>query len=298
MSKKSLDDLISASEEALEKGESLDKFEVDHKGKAKEQVKTKEQKLEEKIKEGKVKKEERKQGNAETQNEEETQTGQHKDAEETKIQKKPAKKASKKSKTKIRSKKYTDAKTHVDPINKYDLKEAIELAKKTSFTKFDGNIEVHVRLLSKTGKPEQVRGMLTYPHATGKKTKVIILDDKTIDEIAKKSKIDFDIALATPAQMPKVAKLAKILGPKGKMPNPKAGTVTENPEKTKADLEGGQAEYRTDSYGNIHQVIGKISEKSENLEENYKALLTILPADKIKTITMCATMGPGIKVGK
>lgn len=272
MSKNSLDDLISASEEALKKGESLDKFEVDHKGKAKEQEKTKEEKREEKREEV---------------------TGQAQEEE------KSEKKAKlKKSKTKIRSKKYTDAKAQVEQNKKYDLKEAIELAKKTSFIKFDGNIEVHARLLSKTGKPEQVRGMLTYPHATGKKTVVVILDDKKIEEIGKTQKIDFDIALATPAQMPQVAKLAKILGPKGKMPNPKAGTVTENPEKTKADLEGGQVEYRTDSYGIIHQVIGKVSGKAEDLEENYKVLFTVLPADKIKSITLCATMGPGIKIAK
>ena len=297
MSKKSLDDLIEQSEVALEKGESLDKFEVDHKGKAKEQVKSKEQKLEEKIKEGKVKKEKAfdQEKSIDTDNKEEkTEETDEKQPEEEQVKKAKLKK----TKAKIRSKKYTDANALVDPINKYNLKEAIELAKKTSFTKFDGNIEVHVRLLSKTGKPEQVRGMLTYPHATGKKTKVVILDDKMIEEIAKTSKIDFDMALATPAQMPKVAKLAKILGPKGKMPNPKAGTVTENPEKTKADLEGGQVEYRTDSYGIIHQVIGKVSGKAEDLEENYKALLLILPADKIKSITMCATMGPGIKVSK
>lgn len=293
MSKKNLDELIEESEEALQKGESLGEFEVDHHGKAKEEPKEKVKVKKEKVKTEKPATQE----GVTEEREEKSEKTEETSKEDKKEEKKPVKKAAKKEK-KVRSKKYADAVAQIDKNKKYDLKEAIELVKKTTLTSFDGNVEVHVRILSKTGKPEQLRGLLNYPYSTGKKTKVVILDDTMIDGIAKTSKIDFDICLATPAQMSKVAKLAKILGPKGKMPNPKAGTVTENPEKTKADLEGGQVEYKTDSYGIIHQVVGKVSAKAEELEENFKTLLNSLPVEKIKSITMCATMGPGIKVEK
>ncbi|MDZ7586969.1 MAG: hypothetical protein U0946_04385, partial [Patescibacteria group bacterium] len=199
-------------------------------------------------------------------------------------------------KAKVRSKKYKGSLKLIDHHKIYDIREGIELVKKTSMTKFDGNVEVHIRILSKTGKGENVRGTLKYPHPTGKKINVIILDEKVIGEIEKTKKTDFDIALATPAMMSKVAKLAKILGPKGKMPNPKSGTVTEDPEKTKKELVGGLLEYKTDNYGIVHQVIGKVSAEPEVIEENYQALLAVLPKEKIATVNMCATMGPGIKV--
>ena len=96
--------------------------------------------------------------------------------------------------------------------------------------------------------------------------------------------------------MPKIAKLAKILGPKGKMPNPKSGTISDNPEKVQKELEAGQVEYKSDQYGNIHQIIGKVSADSKKLEENFSALLYVLPKEKIASITICATMGPGVKV--
>ncbi|MDO8686673.1 MAG: 50S ribosomal protein L1, partial [Candidatus Berkelbacteria bacterium] len=170
------------------------------------------------------------------------------------------------------------------------------LVKKTSMTKFDGNVEVHIRILGKNGKPEQVRGLLQYPHSTGKKISIVILDDRIIDEIEKTKKVEADIYLTTPAMMPKVAKLAKILGPKGKMPNPKAGTITADPEKTMKDMSAGQVEYKTDNTGNIHQVIGKVSGKVEDLEENLKELISVLPTEKIVSANLCATMGPAVKV--
>lgn len=259
---------------------------AEHHGKKKEKGKSKKEKVEEKIKAEKFKKEE-------VVKEKEVEE-EKKETSETK-----EKESSKKvivGKVKVRSKKYKEVLNLIDHHKIYDVKEGIELVKKTSLTRFDGNVEVHIRLLSKTDKPENVRGTLKYPHATGKKINVVILDEKEIDKIEKTKKTDFDIAIATPAMMPKVGKLAKILGPKGKMPNPKSGTVTDDPEKTKKELESGLSEYKTDSYGIVHQVIGKVSADEKVLEENYQALLAVLPKEKIVTAHICATIGPSVKV--
>ncbi|MEK7143113.1 MAG: hypothetical protein AAB785_02795 [Patescibacteria group bacterium] len=253
-----------------------------HHGKKKEKEKTKKIKLEEKIKEKKF--EEKK----EVEEKVETKTV----GEETE---KPIKKV-KTGKAKIRSKKYQATFKSLDRNKKYPPEEAIELVKKTSISKFDGTVEIHIRLISRSVKPEQVRGILQYPHPTGKKISVVILDDKTIKEIAASKKTEADIYLATPDLMSEVAKLAKILGPKGKMPNPKAGTITEKPQETAKSLASGQVEYKTDAYGIIHQVIGKVSDEQKKLEENYRALVSNLPAEKNFSITVCSTMGPGIKV--
>ena len=202
----------------------------------------------------------------------------------------------KQGKAKVRSKKYQEVNALIDHEKKYNLAEALELVKKTSFSKFDGNVEVHVRIIPKSGKPENIRGLLKYPNPTGKTIKAVIIDEKVAAEIEKTGKADADIYIATAEMMPKIAKLAKILGPKGKMPNPKSGTITADPEKVKKELEGGQLEYKTDSYGNIHQIIGKVSAESKKLDENFNALLYVLPKEKIVSVTICATMGPGIKV--
>lgn len=256
---------------------------AEHHGKKKEKQ-AKKDKVKEKIKEEKFKKETEPQ--AVVQEEKETAVV---------TEEKPLKKT-KVGKAKIRSKKYQNVLTLFDAKKIHNIKEAIELVKKISISQFDANVEIHIRLLSKTGKPETVRGLLQYPHPTGKKIQVVILDEKTMAEIEKTKKANADIYLAAPKIMPQVAKLAKILGPKGKMPNPKAGTITDDPEKTKKELEGGKIEYKTDSGGNLHQVIGKVSADNTILTENYNALLAVLPLDKITSITMCATMGPGIKV--
>ena len=287
MAKQNLDELLEQAEEKIEKGEELDNIETEHHGKEKLKVKTQKSKVEEEIKSAKMGEGEKPEEIIEEAKEEKTA----KDIE------KPKKKE-KKGQAKIRSQKYQDAKALIDANKKYDIEEGIELVKKTSYTKFDGKVEVHIRLLGKSGKPEQLRGLIQYPHATGKKMSVVVLDDKTIEEIAKTGKVDADIYLTTPADMPKVAKLAKILGPKGKMPNPKSGTITDNIEKTKKDLEGGQTEYKTDNTGNLHQVIGKVSAETKSLTENYRALISLLPKEKIVSIHLTATMGPGIKVVK
>lgn len=272
---------------------------ADHHGKKKE-GKTKKDSIQEKIKAEKFKKE--KTAKIEEKIEEKKPTKEEivlkekiKESEKEIEEKKPAKKE-KVGKTRIRSKRYQQAAALIDKNKKYNILEAIDLVKKTTLSKFDGKTEVHLRILSKTGKPENLRGLIQYPHPTGKKLNIIILDEKEITEILKTGKSDFDIALAKPSLMAEVAKIAKILGPKGKMPNPKSGTVTDDPEKTKKELEGGKIEYKTDASGNIHQIIGKVSAEPKILEENFKALIEVLPAEKIRSLTICSTMGPGIKV--
>ncbi len=202
----------------------------------------------------------------------------------------------KQGKAKVRSKKYQDVYALIDHDKKYEISEALELVKKTSLTKFDGGVEIHVRMIAKTGKPEQAKGMLKYPHSTGKTVKVVILDEKVASEIEKTGKAEADIYFTTPENMPKIAKLAKILGPKGKMPNPKSGTISKDPKKTAKELAGGQVEYKTDKFGNLHQIIGKLSSDSKKLEENFKVLIGVLPKEKITSLSICATMGPSVKV--
>lgn len=290
MAKQNLDELIEASEEAVEKGEGLDVIAAEHHGKAKEKGKSKKEKVEEKVKEKKFLPKETEEVEEKRSEEGEKKASVAKSA-ETKGEGRK-----KLGKVKVRSKKYQDAASKIDRNKKYEIAEAIELVKKTTITDFDGNVEIHLHLLGKSGKPEQVRGLLQYPHPTGKKINVEILDEKTIAEIEKTKKAPADIYLTTPALMPQVAKLAKILGPKGKMPNPKSGTIVEDPEAAKKEMSGGKVEYKTDEYGNIHQVIGKVSAEIKVLEENYQSLMDVLPKEKIVSVTCCATMGPGIKV--
>lgn len=305
MAKQSLDEMISASEDAIEKGQDLSDIEADYRGKTKDKQKDHKEKVAGIIRDAKFAHKEQIAASAKDESKEEK--GDEAKADDVEVEEKKAKSKSVKGKispkggkgkAKIRSKKYHELKALIAVKEKYDISEALELVKKTSMTKFDGNVEVHIRLAGKMGKPEQARGLLQYPFSTGRKISVVILDEKIIDEIAESKKIAADIYLVTPALMPKAAKLAKILGPKGKMPNPKAGTITTDPEKTKKDLEGGQTEYKTDNGGNIHQIIGKISGKAGDLAENFKTLLAVLPLDKVQSIHLCATMGPSVKVKK
>lgn len=266
---------------------------AEHHGKKKEKTQTKKSKLESQIKAEKYKKEVVSEDVIEPKAEAEESLTKKIGKDSDSVKSKPKIKV---GKSKIRSQKYKETLLMIDKKKTYSVNEALELVKKTSLTKFDGNIEVHIRLLSKSGKPEAFRKTLHYPHSTGKKIKVVILDESKIEDILKTKKTDFDLALATPGLMPKVAKLAKILGPKGKMPSPKAGTVTDKPLEVKKELESGLAEIKTDSSGIIHQVIGKVSINSNLLEQNFKTLVDILPKEKITSLYLCATMGPSIKV--
>jgi len=204
----------------------------------------------------------------------------------------------------------------------YSLDEAIKLLKETSTVKFDATAELHFNLNMDVKKTEQaVRGTVTLPHGSGKTLKIaaVVTDDKVkaakaagaaaagmedlVEELGK-GKIDYDIIVAMPATMKNLGKVAKILGQKGMMPNPKSGTVTDDIEKTIKELMSGRVEYRNDKEGNVHTIFGKLSFKEEELENNLKTVLKAVKNAKpstvkgtfINSITIASTMGPGIKL--
>lgn len=199
---------------------------------------------------------------------------------------------------KQRSAAYLSAKKLVEIGKLYSLEEGIETVKKTSLAKFDAAVELHIKLTVKKskGSTESSKGTFHLPHGTGKNKKIVILTEELIDEIAKTKKIDFDVALATPALMPKVAKIAKILGPKGKMPDPKSGTVTSDPEKAIAEINSGRAEYRIDSTNNIHQMVGRVSWETTKLMENINAALSSFPKSRLARVFLTSSMGPSVVI--
>jgi len=204
----------------------------------------------------------------------------------------------------------------------YTPAEAIELAKKTATTKFVGSIEVHVRTGIDAKKTDQaIRGTVSLPNGTGKTKKVaafvteakeqeakdagaqIVGGEELIKQIKETEKTDFDVAVAEPALMPKLAQIAKILGTRGLMPNPKTGTVSMDVGKTIREIAGGKVNFKNDDSGNVHQIIGKSNFDSVKLLENLKALYDSVLASKpgavkgqyVVSMSMNATMGPGIK---
>lgn len=220
-------------------------------------------------------------------------------------------------------KKYGEAAKLVDRATQYDPAEAIGLVKKTATAKFDETVEVHIR----TGcdgrhAEQQIRGAVVLPNGTGKTVKVLVfakgakLDeaqaagadfvggDELIPEIQNEGWLDFDVVVATPDMMGVVGRLGKVLGPKGLMPNPKAGTVTMDVTKAINDIKAGKIEYRLDKSNIIHVPVGKASFSEEALAENYKALMdaimkakpSALKGQYLKSITLATTMGPGVKV--
>lgn len=205
-------------------------------------------------------------------------------------------KATKKVKKEVKPKKisghkYSQVKVLVDRTKKYPLEEAITLVKKTSFTKFDGTVEVHINTDEKG-----LRGNVALPHGTGRQVKVAIANEDLIKEV-ENGKINFDILITTPDLMPKLAKVAKILGPKGLMPNPKSGTISTDTEKLKEKLSKGQIQYKTEAEAPIiHSVIGKVSFENLKLIENLKALVKAIDPKHILSLFLNCTMGPGIKV--
>lgn len=197
----------------------------------------------------------------------------------------------------MRGKRYLAMKEKVDASRSYPLGEAIALAKTTSYASFDGSIELHVRLVGKKPEEKQFRAPLTLPHGTGKQSRVEVLTEEEVEEIARTGNAPADLYLATPAMMPKVAKIAKILGPKGKMPNPKSGTVLPKPEERVKELAAGKiVELRSDPTGIIHANLGKVSWTDEKLVANAEVVLRIIPRTKIGSVTLSATMGSGVKV--
>ena len=219
-------------------------------------------------------------------------------------------------------KKYQEAAKLIEEGKLYGLSEAVDLVKKTATAKFDETIELHVRLgVDPKYADQQVRGAVVLPHGTGKTKRVLVFakGDKVSeaeaagadfvgsDELVAKIQggwCDFDVAVATPNMMGAVGKLGKILGPRGLMPNPKLGTVTMDLEKAIKAIKAGQVEYRTDKAGNVHCPIGKASFDSQKLVENYRMLVDTLIKAKpagakgqyIKSLTLSATMGPGVPV--
>ena len=224
---------------------------------------------------------------------------------------------------KQRGKKYVTACEKIEKNKAYSKEEAVKLAKETSVSKFDSTVEVAVRLNLDTKKADQqLRGAIVLPHGTGKTKKVLVIakgenatkakeagadyvgDVDMLGKIEKENWFDFDVMIATPDMMPLLGKLGKVLGPKGLMPNPKTGTVTMDVTKAVNEVKAGRVEYRTDSFGNVHGIIGKSSFTEEQLLENLNAfmatILKVKPAtvkgDYVKNIAITTTMGPGIKI--
>ncbi len=220
------------------------------------------------------------------------------------------------------SKRMNEAKAQVES-RVYDIEEALELMAKLPKAKFDESVELHVKLgVDSKQADQQVRGTIVLPHGTGKSKKVLVLakgdkaaaaeaagadyvgDDDMIAKIANEGWLDFDAVVATPDMMPTLGRVAKILGPKGLMPNPKAGTVTVDTAKAVNDIKAGKVEYRLDKNNIIHTSIGKVSFGTEKIKENYEVLLDAIVKAKpaaakgtyLKSIAISTTMGPGIKI--
>ena len=220
-------------------------------------------------------------------------------------------------------KKYVEAAKLVDRAVQYEAADALALVKKASTAKFDETVEIHIR----TGcdgrhAEQQVRGAVVLPNGTGKTVKVLVFakgeklneaeaagadyvgGDELIPKIQNEGWLDFDVVVATPDMMGVVGRLGKVLGPKGLMPNPKAGTVTMDVTKAVKDIKAGKIEYRLDKAGNLNVMIGKVSFTEEQLMENFDALVgaivkakpSTLKGQYIKSLTLSSTMGPGVKV--
>ena len=218
---------------------------------------------------------------------------------EAKSEKKLKKSVASKSKKKVRSQRYLEAAALVDLRRRYSIDDALELVKKSAYAKFDAAVELHIKLVVKKGKTDpnnHFRLTVTLPHGTGKEPKIGVLDEALIEVIKQKGDTEFDILLASPSLMPKVAQIAKILGPKGKMPNHKTGTVTDDPEAAKQAILSGRIELRADAQNIIHQMIGRTSWESQKLIENFQTLKASLPMHRLQSISIAATMGPGIQL--
>lgn len=192
---------------------------------------------------------------------------------------------------KKRSKKYLAAKSKVDVNKYYSLKEAIKLVKETSLSKFEGKVEAHVTIMD-IGNV----GEINFPHLESTSKKVVVLNDTILAEL-KDGQINFDILIATPATMPKLLPLAKILGPKGLMPNPKNGTLTDKPEESLKKLSVAKTVLKTEKKSPvIHTIVGKLSQKDEEIGANIEELIKTVKSNKIRKLALCATMGPSVKI--
>lgn len=192
---------------------------------------------------------------------------------------------------KVRGKKYLEAKKMIDQTKLYPIEEAVKLAKKTSASKFGGSIEVHFNV-NKKG----LNGEAQLPYLKGKEKKVVVFNPEILEEI-KAGKLNFDLLLATPADMGKLVPFAKILGPKGLMPNPKNGTIVPDPEKAKEKFSQPKFTFKTEpDFPLIHTIIGKFDQKDEELVANFAALVKAVSPTNIQKAVIKSTMGPGIKI--
>lgn len=222
-----------------------------------------------------------------------------------------------------RGKKYVEAAKNIDRTKLYDADEAISLVKKSAVAKFDETVEAHIRLgVDGRHADQQVRGAVVLPHGTGKTVKVLVFakgdkvaeaeaagadfvgGDELIPKIQNDGWLDFDVVVATPDMMGVVGRLGRVLGPKGLMPNPKAGTVTMDVTKAVSDIKAGKIEYRLDKSNIIHVPVGKASFSEEQLNENFNTLMEAVNKAKpasvkgqyLKSVTLTSTMGPGVKL--
>ncbi len=222
-----------------------------------------------------------------------------------------------------RGKKYTEAAKLVDRMVQYDVAEAISLVKKTAVAKFDETVEAHIRLgVDGRHADQQVHGAVVLPHGTGKSVRVLVFakgdkvaeaeaagadyvgGEELIPKIQNEGWFEFDVVVATPDMMGVVGRLGRVLGPKGLMPNPKAGTVTMDVTKAVNDIKAGKIEYRLDKANIIHCPVGKASFTEEQLADNFNTLMEAIIKAKpssakgtyMKSVTLTSTMGPGIKV--
>ncbi|MCL2190152.1 MAG: 50S ribosomal protein L1 [Defluviitaleaceae bacterium] len=222
-----------------------------------------------------------------------------------------------------KGKKYIEAAKLVEKDTLYDVKEAVDLVQKTSITKFDATVEAHIRLgVDSRHADQQVRGTVVLPHGTGRTQRVLVIakGDKAaeaeaagadyvgaedmIAKIQNENWFEFDAMIATPDVMGLIGRIGRLLGPKGLMPNPKAGTVTADVGKAVADVKAGKIEYRLDRTNIIHVPLGKVSFGTEKLADNFSTLMSAVIKAKpsaakgtyLKSITLASTMGPGVKV--
>ncbi|MDD5936337.1 MAG: 50S ribosomal protein L1 [Clostridiales bacterium] len=222
-----------------------------------------------------------------------------------------------------KGKKYTDAAKLIDRNVQYDVEQAVSLVKKSAVAKFDETIEAHIRLgVDGRHADQQVRGAVVLPHGTGKTVRVLVFakgdkvaeaqaagadyvgGDELIPKIQNEGWFEFDVVVATPDMMGVVGRLGRVLGPKGLMPNPKAGTVTMDVTKAVKDIKAGKIEYRLDKTNIIHVPVGKASFTEEQLADNFQALMGAINKAKpasakgqyLRSVTIASTMGPGVKL--
>ncbi len=221
-----------------------------------------------------------------------------------------------------RGKKYTAAAEKVEKNKIYGVEEALELIKSVKLAKFDESVEIHIKL-GIDSKKEQVRGSVVLPHGVGKSKRIAVVTstknkeaeeagadliggEELVTKIKTGKTLNFDVLVASPEMMPKLAQVAKILGPKGLMPSPKTETVTDKIKEAVESLKKGKAAFKNDNSGNVHQVIGRVSFEAKKLQENLESVIEAVEKAKpvghkgifVKSIAICSTMGPAVKISR